>query len=68
MFSLFPYGETAGPKLGAFVGAATPTKITMPSPPGFEVRSTSPDGFQLFAAQIFPAISALTEVKRIKGK
>lgn len=62
------YKGFAGPKLGALVAAPRPTKITMPSPPGLDTKSCKPLGFQLFAAHKLPAISAFTDVRRIKGK
>jgi hypothetical protein len=36
-------------------GGASPTKIMMPSPPGFVVMSMSKSGFQLLMDQMLPA-------------
>src|SRR5215471_11816628 len=36
-------------------GAARPTKITTPSPPGLQQRSISKSGFQLLSDQMLPA-------------
>ena len=36
-------------------GAAKPTKITMPSPPGFPPKSITTSGFQLLIDQMLPA-------------
>jgi hypothetical protein len=38
-------------------GAASPTKIMMPSPPGLEATSMSKSGFQLLIDQMLPARS-----------
>ena len=43
-------------------GAARPTKITMPSPPGLPAKSISISGFQLLTDQMLPAWSMTTAV------
>src|SRR6266487_2823884 len=54
---------------GAWIvgGAASPTKITAPSPPGSQQRSVSKSGFQLLSDQMLPAWSITTFVRRIIG-
>lgn len=51
-------------------GFASPTKITMPSPPGFPVlggKSSVKSGFQLFTTHTLPAWSIEQPVERISG-
>lgn len=56
-----------GNPIPGFTGAAMPTKITMPSPPGLRRRSLIPEGFQLFVTHTFPAMSIWVVVARISG-